>query len=115
MIDGGETGGGSGVGGGVGDGGAGDDGGVFTLPTIPVQPDRNNVSKAKSVRRWEVIAQKGRGFGSRGRGCLIKKKQIILNFVWRAEWIVYRKPARGNQIHCKFIEIYREDLWKYPS
>jgi len=81
VIDGGETGvgGGVGSGGGVGDGGAGDEGGddgdVFAVPTTLEHPDRNNAGKASNVRRCKVFAQKGRGFGSRGQGCPIKKKK----------------------------------------
>lgn len=85
VIDGSEIGGGvgGGVGGRVGVGGgvvggrgAGDViGPAFTLPPTLEQPDKNNAGNTKSVRRCKVLAQRGRGFGSRGRGCLIKKNK----------------------------------------
>jgi hypothetical protein len=59
----------------VGMGGSIDEGGVFTFPTNPVQPEKNSAGKVKSMRRCRVFAQKGRGFGSRGQGCLINKKK----------------------------------------
>ncbi len=70
VIDGGEF-----VGGGLGSvgGGVGDDGGdpVFALLVIPEHPDMKNTEIVRSVCRSRIVAQIGRGLGSRGTGCLI--------------------------------------------
>jgi hypothetical protein len=79
----------------VGVGGSGDEGGTFTVLTKPVQPERNNTGSKRSVKRCKILAQRGRGFGSRGEGCLLNKK--IHPEIFRAGVVNCTQEAKARQ------------------